>query len=240
MMTIIPAMDIIGGKCVRLTRGDFDTKKVYDNDPLAVAKRFEDIGVQRLHMVDLDGARQKHVVNHDVLEKVAANTSLMIDFGGGLQSENDICIAFDSGANQITAGSIAVKNKSMVKSWLEKYGVEKIILGADVSNHKIVISGWQEQTDIDIESFLREQMVFGFKYAICTDVSRDGVLQGPAIGLYRSLTDKLPDLQLIASGGVSKIDDLVLLSDSGVSGVIIGKALYEGHIKLEELKPFLC
>jgi phosphoribosylformimino-5-aminoimidazole carboxamide ribotide isomerase len=240
MMTIIPAMDIIGGKCVRLTRGDFDTKKVYDNDPLAVAKSFEDNGVQRLHMVDLDGARQKHVVNHDVLEKVAANTSLTIDFGGGIQSEKDIRMAFDGGANQITAGSVAVKNKSLVKSWLGRYGEEKIILGADVSNHKIVISGWQEETEIDIESFLTEQMAFGFKYVICTDVSRDGVLQGPAVSLYRALTDKFPKLHLIASGGVSKIDDLVLLSESGVSGVIIGKALYEGHIKLEELKPFLC
>ncbi len=240
MMTIIPAMDIIGGKCVRLTRGDFDTKKVYDNDPLAVAKRFEDIGVKHLHMVDLDGARRKRIVNHDVLEKVAAHTSLKIDFGGGIQSENDIRVAFDSGAKQITAGSIAVKNKPMVKSWLDRYGAEKIILGADVSNHKIVISGWQEQTDINIESFLDEQMALGFKYAICTDVSRDGVLQGPAVSLYRALTDKFPELQLIASGGVSKIDDLVLLGESGVSGVIIGKALYEGYIKLEELRPFLC
>ncbi len=240
MMTIIPAMDIIEGQCVRLTKGDFDTKKVYDNDPVAVAQRFEDIGVKRLHMVDLDGARTKRVVNQAVLEAVANKTDLEIDFGGGVQSEEDIRIVFDCGALQVTAGSVCVKDPQLVESWLDRYGSEKLILGADVKERKIAISGWQEETSLMIESFLEKHLARGFKYVICTDISRDGVLGGSATELYRDLKNKFNSMYLIASGGVGTVDDLVRLADIGVDGVIIGKALYEGRIKLEELKPFLC
>jgi phosphoribosylformimino-5-aminoimidazole carboxamide ribotide isomerase len=240
MMTIIPAMDIIDGQCVRLTKGDFDTKKVYDNDPVAVAQRFEDIGVKRLHMVDLDGARTKQVVNQAVLEEVANKTGLEIDFGGGVQSDEDIRIVFDCGAKQVTAGSVSVKNPQIVKSWLDKYEIEKIILGADVKERMIAISGWQEKTNLNIEDFLENHVRQGFKYVICTDISRDGVLEGPAIELYEELKSKFSSIYLIASGGVGVIDDLSRLADMGADGVIIGKALYEGRIKLEELKPFLC
>jgi phosphoribosylformimino-5-aminoimidazole carboxamide ribotide isomerase len=240
MMTIIPAMDIIDGQCVRLTKGDFGTKKVYDNNPVSVAKRFEDSGVKRLHMVDLDGARVKRVVNHRVLEAVAGNTDLEIDFGGGVQSDVDIQLVFNSGAQQVTAGSVSVKDPQLVQSWLDTYGSEKIILGADVKNKMIAISGWQEATNLKLDDYLSEHLDQGFKYVICTDISRDGVLNGPAVALYRELKNKYKSIYLIASGGVGDFDDLSRLADVGVNGVIIGKALYEGRIKLEELKPFLC
>jgi len=240
MMTIIPAMDIIDGQCVRLTKGDYNTKKVYDNDPVAVAQRFEDIGVKRLHMVDLDGARTKRVVNQAVLEAVANKTDLDIDFGGGVQSDEDIRIVFDCGAKQVTAGSVSVKDPQLVESWLDRYGSEKLILGADVKERKIAISGWQEETSLMIKSFLKEHLARGFKYVICTDISRDGVLEGPAIKLYEELKNEFSSIYLIASGGVGVVDDLSRLADIGADGVIIGKALYEGRIKLEELKPFLC
>ncbi len=240
MMTIIPAMDIIDGQCVRLTKGDFDTKKVYDNDPVSVAQRFEDSGVQRLHMVDLDGAKNKKVINLAVLEKVANKTNLDIDFGGGVQTNEDIRRVFDSGAGQVTAGSVAVKDPQLVNSWLSRYGSEKIILGADVRDRMIAISGWQEETSLKIDNFLEDHLEQGFKYVICTDISRDGVLIGPALDLYQELKSKFNSIYLIASGGVGGIDDLGRLADIGVDGVIIGKALYEGRIKLEELKPFLC
>jgi phosphoribosylformimino-5-aminoimidazole carboxamide ribotide isomerase len=240
MMTIIPAMDIIEGKCVRLTRGDFSSKKIYNSDPLAVARQFEDSGIKRLHLVDLDGTRQKKIVNHTVLNTVAGQTSLQVDFGGGVQSDADIRIAFENGAHQITAGSVTINNPSLVQAWLKTYGYEKIILGADVKDNKIAVSGWQESTNLRLDNFLRGQLQKGFKYVICTDIARDGVLEGPATDLYRRLKKDHTAMILIASGGVGSIADLKSLAEAGVDGVIIGKALYEGRIKLEELKSFLC
>jgi phosphoribosylformimino-5-aminoimidazole carboxamide ribotide isomerase len=233
-------MDIINGQCVRLTKGDFTTKKIYDNDPVAVAKRFEDIGVRRLHMVDLDGARIKKVKNISVLEDVAGQTNLSIDFGGGVQSNEDIRRVFNAGAAQITAGSVSIKNPSLVESWLQKYGKEKIILGADIKDKMIAISGWQEATSLDIDQYIQDNIKKGFKYVICTDISRDGMLEGPAIDLYSELKGRYTPIYLIASGGVGKIDDIERLADSGVDAAIIGKALYEGRIELKELKPYLC
>jgi len=240
MITIIPAMDLIEGKCVRLTRGDFSTKKIYNDDPLAVAKEFEASGIKRLHMVDLDGARQRRIINYDVLEKVAGGTSLQIDFGGGIRTGEDLRIAFDHGATQVTAGSVAVKDPALVDAWLSTYGGEKIILGADVIDDKIAVSGWQEDSGIGLDDFIRNHLQRGLKYVICTDISRDGVLQGPATGLYDRLKKEYPGLYLIASGGVSRPADISQLAEKNVDGVIIGKALYEGNIKLEELRPFLC
>jgi len=240
MITIIPAIDIIDGQCVRLTRGDFDTKKIYDNNPLTVARRFEEIGIKRLHMVDLDGARQKRIVNQQVLREVARNTSLQIDFGGGVQSDADIELALQCGAAQVTAGSIAVKDKTLVNTWLNRYGSDKIILGSDVRNGKIAVSGWQATTDIHLADFLKEYFALGFRETICTDIAFDGTLAGPAFELYQSIKEEIPEMKLIASGGVSCIDDVHRLNVAGLDGVIIGKAIYEGRIKLEELKPYLC
>ena len=240
MITIIPAIDIIDGKCIRLTEGDYSTKKIYNSDPVAVAKQFEDAGIKRLHMVDLDGAKQKKIVNRKVLEKVAQNTSLKIDFGGGLQSDENLKIAFDCGAKQITAGSIAVKYKDLVLNWIEKFGAERIILGSDVRKNKIAISGWQEQTEIDLIPFLRDYIDAGIRYTISTDISRDGVLKGPAFDLYALIKKEFPELYCIASGGISCIDEVKKLDQMNVDGVIIGKAIYENRIRLEELKPFLC
>jgi len=240
MITIIPAIDIINGQCVRLTKGEFDSKKVYFEDPLAAAMQFEQAGIKRLHMVDLDGARQKKIVNWKVLENVSSRTNLVIDFGGGIQSDEDIQTAFDCGAEQITAGSIAVKNKSLVIGWLKKYGAEKIILGADVKDNKIAVSGWQEVSQRTLTEFLKEYYGEGFRRVISTDVSKDGVLQGPAFEMYRETKEEFPELYLIASGGVSKIEDVKILDEMGIDGVIIGKAIYEGKVKLEELKPYLC
>ncbi len=239
MIRIIPAIDIIEGKCVRLTRGDFETKKIYNSDPLSVAKQFEDAGIEYLHMVDLDGARQRKIVNHKVLQKVAAGTKLKIDFGGGVQSNKDLNIAFESGASQLTAGSVVVNNEPLALSWLKKYGAEKIVLGADFKEDKIAISGWQETGKTDILQFLKNQFINGFRTTICTDVARDGVLQGPAADFYDKVKREIPGLKIIASGGVSKIEDVVNLNEIGLDGVIIGKAIYEGKIKIEELKPFL-
>ena len=240
MITIIPAIDIIDGKCVRLAKGDFSTKKIYSSDPLDVAKRFEDQGIKRLHLVDLDGARSKRIVNHHVLETIAKGTGLVIDFGGGLQSDNDLEIAFKSGAAQVTAGSIAVRDKSLVLQWLKKYGADKIILGSDIKNGFIAISGWQEQTKMGINDYLSEYRAVGVKTIICTDIDRDGVLKGPAFDLYQHIKKQFPSLELIASGGISSVRDVERLNSLGINGVIIGKALYEGQIKIEELKPFLC
>ncbi len=240
MITIIPAIDVIDGKCVRLTKGDYNTKKIYNDDPLEVAKMFEKAGVKRLHMVDLDGAKHKHMVNGATLDRIARGTSLQIDFGGGLKSDEDIQVAFSCGAHQITAGSIAVKNKEQVVNWLDKYGSDKIILGADVNNEKIAVSGWQEQTEIDVISFLREYIGYGVKTIICTDIARDGMFTGPSFDLYKKIQDKFPELEIIASGGISKINDVNELNKMHISGVIIGKAIYEDKINLEELKPFLC
>ena len=240
MITIIPAIDIIEGKCVRLSKGDYDTKKIYNNDPLDVAKRFEDNGIKRLHMVDLDGARLKRLVNYRILEKVAEKTSLSIDFGGGIQSNEDLHIAFSSGAKQVTAGSIAVKNRELALSWLHTYGRERIILGADAKEGKVAVSGWQENSDYDLIPFLKDYWKAGFKYTISTNVDKDGMLNGPDFDLYRKIKDQLPELYLIASGGISAIGDIEKLDDMNIDAVIVGKAIYENRIKLEELKPFLC
>ncbi len=240
MITIIPAIDVINGQCVRLTRGEFDSKKIYDNNPLTVARRFEGMGIKRLHLVDLDGARQKRIVNQHSLREVAQNTSLQIDFGGGVQSDADIELAFQCGAAQVTAGSIAVKDKALVKAWLKRYGSDKIILGADVRDGKIAVSGWQDTTEIQLIDFLKEYYALGFRETICTDISCDGMLAGPAFALYQSIKKEIPAMQLIASGGVGSIADVQRLNESGIDSVIIGKAIYEGRIKLEELKPYLC
>jgi phosphoribosylformimino-5-aminoimidazole carboxamide ribotide isomerase len=240
MITIIPAIDIIDGKCVRLTRGKFGTKKIYNENPLEVANAIQAAGIRRLHMVDLDGARQKEIINWKVLEKVAIYTSLEIDFGGGIQSDDDIELAFNSGASQVVVGSIAVKNKEMVQNWMEQYGREKLILGADVKDGKIAIHAWKDQTEYELFTFLEEYYRMGFQQVICTDISRDGVLEGPSFALYESIKKQIPDLDVIASGGVGTVKDITKLEQSNIDGVIIGKALYEGKIKLEELKSFLC
>ncbi|MEL7220066.1 MAG: 1-(5-phosphoribosyl)-5-[(5-phosphoribosylamino)methylideneamino]imidazole-4-carboxamide isomerase [Bacteroidota bacterium] len=234
-MHIIPAIDIIDGKCVRLTQGDYNQKKVYNEDPLEVAKAFADVGVTRLHLVDLDGARAKHIVNYKVLERIANRTDLHIDFGGGLKADEDLHIAFESGAAQITGGTIAVKNPDRFLSWLEQYGAEKMILGADVKNGKVAVSGWQEESQEELFPFLERYLQAGIKYAICTEVSRDGLLQGSDQQLYEKIREEFPDLQLIASGGVTSIDEVNALRESGCFGAIIGKAIYEGKIELREL-----
>lgn len=238
MIEIIPAIDLIDGKCVRLSQGDYNAKKVYNEDPLEVAKMFEDAGIKRLHLVDLDGAKTKHIVNQAVLEKIATNTSLIIDFGGGIQSDSDLEIAFDSGASMITGGSIAIKNPQLFKGWLEKYGSEKIILGADCKNHKIAVSGWQESTSIDIIPFIEEYRKEGITKVVCTDISKDGMLQGPSTDLYKDILSVFPDLYLIASGGVSCFQDIIDLEKAGLPAVILGKAIYENKVTLKELSEY--
>ncbi len=238
-MIIIPAIDIIDGKAVRLTKGDYSKKKVYNEDPLEVAKIFEGSGIERLHLVDLDGAKQKKIVNHHVLEKIAGNTNLKIDFGGGVQSDQDIELAFDSGAMQVTGGSVAVKNPALFESWLKKYGPERIILGADVLNGKIAVSGWQEDSSWELDDFLREYRAKSVKYVISTDVSKDGVLEGPAVDLYTGIARQFPDFEIIASGGVSSMDDVLELNKLPLHGVIVGKAIYENRISLKEMEEFV-
>jgi phosphoribosylformimino-5-aminoimidazole carboxamide ribotide isomerase len=240
MITIIPAIDIIEGKCVRLSRGDYSTKKVYNQDPLEVAKQFEVSGIMRLHLVDLDGAREQRVVNWQVLETLANRTELQIDFGGGIRSDDDVKISFECGAKQITAGSIAVIEPQTVTNWLTKFGNDKIILGADIKERKIAIHGWHESADIELFQFLENYYQKGIRQTICTDISRDGMLTQPAFQLYREIKEKFPNLTVIASGGVSSINDIWHLQDDAVNGVIIGKAIYEGRIQLEDLKRFLC
>ncbi|MDH6309715.1 phosphoribosylformimino-5-aminoimidazole carboxamide ribotide isomerase [Dysgonomonas sp. PFB1-18] len=235
MIEIIPAIDIIDGKCVRLSQGDYDAKKVYNEDPLEVAKMFQDAGIRRLHLVDLDGAKAKKIVNRSVLEKIASGTSLIIDFGGGVQSDEDIDIAFSSGASMVTGGSIAVRNSELFTSWLKKYGSEKIILGADCKDDKIAVSGWQESTSLDIIPFLDDYTHKGVKKVVCTDISKDGMLQGPSIDLYKRILSAFPDMYLIASGGVSCFQDILDLETAGVPAVILGKAIYENRVTLEEL-----
>ncbi|MEA1986183.1 MAG: 1-(5-phosphoribosyl)-5-[(5-phosphoribosylamino)methylideneamino]imidazole-4-carboxamide isomerase [Candidatus Marinimicrobia bacterium] len=239
-MRIIPAIDIIDGKCIRLEKGDFSTKKIYNENPLEVAKEFEDNGIQYLHLVDLDGAKKRRIINWNILEQIAVKTKLKIDFGGGVQSENDLKIAFESGAEKITAGSIAVKNHEMVIDWIKKYGSDKIILGADVKNKKITIHGWKERTDINIFSFIKNYSKTGIQEIICTDISKDGMLAGSSNELYNEIKEKFPELFLIASGGISEISDIKKLNDLEIDGVIIGKAIYENRIDLKELKDFLC
>ncbi|MCP9763069.1 1-(5-phosphoribosyl)-5-[(5-phosphoribosylamino)methylideneamino]imidazole-4-carboxamide isomerase [Lacihabitans soyangensis] len=240
MIQVIPAIDIIDGKCVRLTQGDYGQKKIYNEDPAEVAKEFEGAGIKRLHLVDLDGAKEKRIINHKVLEKIANSTDLIIDFGGGIQSDIDIQKAFDFGAKMITGGSIAVKNQEMFLSWLEKFGPEKIILGADAKDEMIAISGWQEATKVSVFDFIEEYLKKGIKYTISTDVAKDGLLQGPSFDLYEKMQAKFADLHIIASGGVSEMKDLEKLNEQGVFGVIVGKAIYEGKISLKELEKFIC
>ncbi|HEV2480352.1 MAG TPA: 1-(5-phosphoribosyl)-5-[(5-phosphoribosylamino)methylideneamino]imidazole-4-carboxamide isomerase [Puia sp.] len=234
-MEIIPAIDIIDGKCVRLTQGDYAQKKVYNEHPLEVARAFEDAGLRRLHLVDLDGAKAGAVKNWKVLETLAGKTDLVIDFGGGIKTAADVEIVFNSGAALATVGSIAVKNGELFVSWVQEYGAERFLLGADVKNEKIAVGGWLETTDLWIYDFIREYLEKGVQQVFCTDVSKDGLLQGPALELYRNIVGKFPELHFIASGGVSGIDDVHRLEEVGCKGVIIGKAIYEGRIKLSEL-----
>ena len=234
-MEIIPAIDIIDGKCVRLTKGDYDQKKVYNENPLEVAKQFEGAGLKRLHLVDLDGAKAAQVRNWQVLETIAAKTSLIIDFGGGVKTEKDVAIIFDSGGAMVTVGSMAVKDEETFVSWLKKYGAEKFLLGADVKDEKIAVHGWMETTDIWIYDFIQKYLEHGVQQIFCTDVAKDGALQGPSTELYKNIIQKFPDLHFIASGGVSSIEDVYQLEEINCKGVIIGKAIYESRISLEEL-----
>lgn len=236
MIELIPAIDIIDGKCVRLSQGDYNTKKVYGESPADMAKRFEDVGIKRLHVVDLDGAKASHIVNYKALESIASKTSLIIDFGGGLKTDEDLRIAFECGASMVTGGSIAVKNPNVFEGWLKKYGGNKIILGADVKERKIAVSGWIENTDVDLFEFLKDYISKGVSKVICTDIAKDGMLKGPSIELYKDILKQHPTLHLIASGGVSSMADIRALDEAGVPAVIFGKAIYEGRIKVEELK----
>jgi len=238
-MRIIPAIDIINGKCVRLSKGDYSTEIVYNENPLEVAKMFEAHGVKHLHLVDLDGAKASHIVNHKVLESIASNTNLFIDFGGGLKSDDDLRIAFESGANQITGGSIAVKNPSTFKSWLQKFGADKIILGADALDEKVAVSGWQEESNEALIPFIQNYMKEGVRYVICTDISKDGMLQGPSFDLYQKILDTTPKIKLIASGGISTYDELPRLAEMGCEGTIVGKAIYEHKISMKQIEEFI-
>ncbi|GHT07440.1 1-(5-phosphoribosyl)-5-[(5-phosphoribosylamino) methylideneamino] imidazole-4-carboxamide isomerase [Bacteroidia bacterium] len=235
MIEIIPAMDIIDGKCVRLSQGDYEQKTVYNEEPLEVAKRFEEHGIHRLHIVDLDGAKANRIINYKVLEKIASRTSLVIDFGGGLKSDSDLEIAFDSGASMVTGGSIAVRNPEVFQRWIDKFGEQSIILGADCRDKKIAVGGWLEKTDEELIPFIEKWRKQGISKVICTDISKDGMLAGPSIDLYREIKETDPNIYLIASGGVSNIRDVELLEETHIPGVIIGKAIYEGRIKLKEL-----
>ncbi|RED46881.1 1-(5-phosphoribosyl)-5-[(5-phosphoribosylamino)methylideneamino] imidazole-4-carboxamide isomerase [Winogradskyella eximia] len=237
-MRIIPAIDIIDGKCVRLTKGDYNTKKVYNENPLEVAKEFEANGIQYLHLVDLDGAKSKHIVNHNILENIATKTNLKVDFGGGLKSDDDLRIAFECGAHQITGGSIAANNPDVFLAWLEKYGSGKIILGADCKDRKIATNGWLEASELDVVDFINDYESKGIQYVICTDIAKDGMLQGTSNELYTEIISK-SNVKLIASGGVSSMQDLELVNAIGCEGVILGKAIYEGNISLKELQK-LC
>jgi phosphoribosylformimino-5-aminoimidazole carboxamide ribotide isomerase len=250
-MRIIPAIDIIDGKCVRLSKGDYDTKKIYNENPLEVAKEFEAHGIQYLHLVDLDGAKSKHIVNHKVLEQIASQTGLQIDFGGGLKTDDDLRIAFESGAKQITGGSIAVKNAEIFIGWIEKHGADKIILGADAMDEKVAISGWQEESKEELIPFIKSYQSKGIQYVICTDISKDGMLEGPSFDLYRKIIENtnlslsavedqtVRELKLIASGGISTFDELPKLAEMGCEGTIIGKAIYENRISLKQLESYI-
>lgn len=237
-MEIIPAIDIIEGKCVRLTQGDYNQKKEYADNPAAMALRFEAAGIKRLHVVDLEGAKAQKPVNLDSLRAITAQTNLTVDFGGGVKSETSLEAVLTAGASQVTAGSIAAKNPELVAQWIARYGADKIILGADVKDEQIAINGWQEDSGLDLFGFLEGFIQQGVAYCICTDVSKDGLLQGPSFALYQKIMDRFPGLKLIASGGVASMDDLVELKALGVYGTIVGKAYYEGRITLEELAQF--
>lgn len=238
-MRLIPAIDIIEGKCVRLSKGDYDTKKVYNENPLEVAKSFEDHGIEYLHLVDLDGAKSSHIVNYKILETIATQTNLKVDFGGGLKSDEDLRIAFECGANQITGGSIAVKNRPVFTSWLQKFGSDKIILGADANNEKVATNGWLEESEEDLVPFIQQYQKEGVNYVICTDIAKDGMLEGPSFDLYQKILTASPDLKLIASGGISTFDELPKLAELGCEGTIIGKAIYEGKISLKQIEQFV-
>lgn len=238
-MRIIPAIDIIDGKCVRLSKGDYATQKIYNENPLEVAKQFEAHGIQYLHLVDLDGAKSSRIVNYKVLEQIATKTALQIDFGGGLKSDADLRIAFESGAKQITGGSIAVKNPELFQEWIMKYGSEKIILGADVNDRKIAISGWMEESSEDLIPFIQNYQNKGIEYIICTDIAKDGMLEGPSFELYQEISETIPHIKLIASGGISTFDELPKLAELGCEGTIIGKAIYEGRISLKQLENYI-
>jgi phosphoribosylformimino-5-aminoimidazole carboxamide ribotide isomerase len=238
-MRIIPAIDIIGGKCVRLSQGEYDSKKVYHENPLDVAKMFQDNGVKYLHLVDLDGAKAKHVVNLKVLQEITSKTNLIVDFGGGIKSDDDIKSVFENGARQVTVGSVAVSNPEKLEAWLAQYGSEKVILGADVKDGMVAISGWQTVSSLSLSSFITEYVKKGVRYVICTDISKDGMLQGTSVELYKQLRTEFPQLKIIASGGVTNISELDELTKIGMDGAIIGKAIYEGTIKLSDLKAFI-
>lgn len=236
---IIPAIDIIGGKCVRLTQGDYSQQKVYNEHPLEVAKEFEAIGVRRLHLVDLDGAKKGAVVNWKVLESIAGKTSLVTDFGGGIKTDKDLEIVFESGAALATIGSVAVKQPELFFSWVKRYGADKIFLGADVKEEKIAVGGWLETTELSVFDFLESNIAQGVTNIFCTDIAKDGLLQGPSVDLYKKIIERFRDINFVASGGVSNIEDVVALQEIGCSGAIIGKAIYEGNISMDALKTFL-
>ncbi|MGB0199467.1 MAG: 1-(5-phosphoribosyl)-5-[(5-phosphoribosylamino)methylideneamino]imidazole-4-carboxamide isomerase [Flavobacteriaceae bacterium] len=238
-MRIIPAIDIIDGKCVRLSKGDYSTQKVYNEDPLEVAKTFEAHGIKYLHLVDLDGAKSQHIVNYKVLEQIASHTQLQIDFGGGIKSDEDVRIAFESGAQQLTGGSVAAKSPALFEKWLSAYGSEKIILGADAKDRFIATHGWEQTSDLDVVAFVKDYIAKGVCYVICTDVSKDGMLAGPSFDLYKELLSEVPDIKLIASGGISTFDELPQLAAMGCEGVIIGKAIYEKRISLKTLENYI-
>ncbi|TAJ66157.1 MAG: 1-(5-phosphoribosyl)-5-[(5-phosphoribosylamino)methylideneamino]imidazole-4-carboxamide isomerase [Chitinophagaceae bacterium] len=237
-MQIIPAIDIIDGKCVRLTQGDYDQKTIYHSNPLEVARQFEDAGLQRLHLVDLDGAKAGAIKNWKVLEAITEATSLVVDFGGGIKTEEDLKVVFHSGAAFATIGSLAVKNETLFVEWLQKYGAEKFLLGADVKGEKIAVGGWLETTDIDIYAFIEKYMGYGISQLFCTDVSKDGKLEGPSLELYQHIIHRFPELIFIASGGVATLEDLEELKLIGCCGAIVGKAIYENRITLTELINF--
>ncbi|HNW51529.1 MAG TPA: 1-(5-phosphoribosyl)-5-[(5-phosphoribosylamino)methylideneamino]imidazole-4-carboxamide isomerase [Prolixibacteraceae bacterium] len=238
MITIIPAIDLIDAKCVRLSQGDYNQKTVYNENPLEVAKMFEGAGIKRLHLVDLDGAKAKHIVNYKVLETIASKTKLVIDFGGGLKSDDDLRIAFENGASMVTGGSIAVRDRDAFLGWIEKYGPEKIILGADAKDKMIAVSGWQEVSELPILDFIESYTSCGIQKVISTDITRDGMLTGPSIDLYKEIMAKFPSLELIASGGIATMKDIYELDEMGVPGVITGKAIYENKISLQEIEDF--
>lgn len=239
MIELIPAIDVIDGKCVRLSQGNYDSKKVYNESPLEVAKAFEAHGMRRLHVVDLDGAASQHVVNYRTLEQIATHTSLTIDFGGGIKTAKDIDIAFNSGAQMVTLGSVAVKNPELFDAWLNMYGNEKIILGSDVKENRIAISGWKEESPLELMPFLDQYIKKGITKVLCTDISRDGMLRGAALPLYKEVMGTYPELYLIASGGISCLDDILQLDDAGIPAVVFGKAIYEGRISLNDLTRYI-
>lgn len=239
MIEIIPAIDIIDGKCVRLSQGDYNSKKIYSENPVEIAKEFEAHGISRLHVVDLDGAASHHVVNYKTLDQIASRTSLIIDFGGGIKSDEDLVIAFENGAQMVTLGSVAVKEPQRFEKWLDTYGQEKIILGADAKDEKIAINGWKEDSSINLFSFLDDYIKKGVTKVLCTDISKDGMLEGPSVDLYKKIMETYPDLHLIASGGVSSVDDICRLEEAGIPAVVFGKALYESKINLKDLYRFI-